>query len=280
MAQRKAMITGSEGFVGPYLRKELEKHDYEVIGIDLSGNPDFKCDITDRKSLERIILLNKPCHIFHLAGFSSPSQSFKQPEFCFKINVEGTRNLLESASKLNNRRVLIVSSAEVYGNPKYLPVDENHPLAPLSPYGFSRVEQEKLALGYPNTIIARSFNHTGPGQNSDFVIPSFIQQVDNTEDGGTIHVGNLEVIRDFSDVQDVVRAYRLLLEKGNLGEIYNIGSGIGYKLGEVLKRLIKKSGKNITVKIDPEKYRKVDIYELVCDNTKIKKLGAKFRKIF
>jgi GDP-4-dehydro-6-deoxy-D-mannose reductase len=280
MVKIKALITGSEGFVGPYLRRELESNGYEVIGLNHSGNPEYKCDITDKYSLDKVILLTQPNCIFHLAGFSSPSKSFEQPELCFKVNVEGTRNLLDSASKLLNCKILIVSSSEVYGNPQSLPIDEKHLINPVSPYGKSRVEQEKIALTYRNTMIARSFNHTGPGQTTNFVIPSFLQQIKDAKDNGVIYVGNLNVVRDFSDVQDVVHAYRLLMEKANVGEVYNIGSGIGYNLKEVLTQLINKSGKNLRIEIDSTRFKKSEIEKLVCDNSKIMKLGATFRRLF
>jgi len=188
--------------------------------------------------------------------------------------------LLESSAKLPDCKILIVSSAEVYGNSKYLPIDEKHPLGPFSPYAESKGEQEKVTLKYLNTIIARSFNHTGLDQPPNFVIPSFRKQIDEAKDGEKIYVGNLDVIRDFSDVDDVVHAYRLLLEKGALGEVYNVGSEIGYNLQDVLKKLIKDSGKKLKIEVDSERYRKEDIYKLICDNTKIKKLGASFKKYF
>jgi GDP-4-dehydro-6-deoxy-D-mannose reductase len=280
MKKNTALITGSEGFVGPNLKRELEKNDYEVVGLDFQGNPDFKCDITDRESLSKVINSVKPNFIFHLAGFSSPSKSFEKPELCFKINVEGTRNLLDISKKIEGCRVLIVSSGEVYGNPEYLPIDEKHPLNPNSPYGESRVEQEKIALGYRNNIIVRPFNHTGPDQPPIFAIPSFRKQIAEAKNGGVIYTGNLEVVRDFSDVVDVVHAYRVLLEKGELGEIYNLGSGKGYRLRDVIESLIKDSGKDLRIETDPEKYRKIDLSKLICDNTKIKNLGVNFRNPF
>lgn len=280
--KKKALITGINGFVGPYLKKELEHHDYEVFGIDLKGDDKkvFSCDITDPDSVYNTISKVEPDFIFHLAGFSSVGKSFQQPELCKKINVDGTRNLLDAVVKagLMRSRILIVSSAEVYGKAEKIPIDENHPLNPLSPYGKSRVEQEKVASGFDlPIIIARSFNHTGPDQPDTFVIPSFRKQIKEANDGDTIHVGNLEVVRDFSDVRDVVKAYRILLEKGKDKEIYNVGSGEEYKLKDILDRFIKQSGKNLKVEIDPKRYRKADIPVLVCDNSRLNKLGATIR---
>lgn len=277
---RKALITGINGFVGPYLQHELEKNGYDVYGIDLNGGSDkiFSCDITNFDSVLDVMLKIKPDFIFHLAGFSSVAKSFENPELCFKINVDGTKNLLDAVVKSGLKpRVLIVSSAEVYGRPKYIPIDEKHPLDPVSPYGKSRVEQEKLALSYNlPVIISRSFNHTGPGQPATFVIPSFKKQVSEAKDGDTIFVGNLDLVRDFSDVRDVVHAYRTLIEKGKVGEVYNVGSGVGYKLRDILDKMIKESGKKLKVEVDPKKYRDVDIPKLVCDNKKIMSFKVTF----
>ncbi|MFT4303215.1 MAG: GDP-mannose 4,6-dehydratase [Candidatus Woesearchaeota archaeon] len=268
----KALITGGKGFVGPYLKRELENNGYSVVVSDLKDS-DYDCDITNKEKVFSMISSIKPDYVFHLAGFSSVSKSFENPSLCFKINIDGTKNLLEAC--LDVKKVLIVSSAEVYGKPEYVPIDEKHPLNPVSPYGKSRVEQEKIALNFSNVVISRSFNHTGEGQPSTFVIPSFKNQINEAKNGDTIYVGNLEVIRDFSDVKDVVHAYRILLEKGVLGEIYNVGSGVGVKLKDILNKLILESGKDLKVEVDSNKYRKADIVELVANVSKINELGIK-----
>jgi GDP-4-dehydro-6-deoxy-D-mannose reductase len=280
-----ALITGIGGFVGPYLKQELESKGYTVYGLELNGQFNDKiirCDITDFDSVYDAINKVKPDVVFHLAGFSSVAKSFENPELCFKINVDGTKNLLNAIIRIGIKpKILIVSSSEVYGKPKYNPIDELHPLDPVSPYGKSRVEQEELRKNYDlPIIISRSFNHTGPTQPDTFVIPSFKKQISEAKDGDSIYVGNLDVVKDFSDVRDVVRAYRILLEKGQAGEVYNVGSGKAYSLKKLLETLIKKSGKKIEVKIDPKRFRPVDIKEAVCDNRKllsIEKIG--FRKI-
>jgi GDP-4-dehydro-6-deoxy-D-mannose reductase len=284
---KKALITGVNGFVGPYLRKELEDNGYDVYGLDISkqGLNFFKCDITDAKSMQDVIKEVKPNFIFHLAGFSSVGKSFEQPELCFKINVDGTKNLLDAVKIIRdkelNPRILIVSSADVYGKPEYIPINENHPVNPVSPYGESRVEQERISLNSGlSVVISRSFNHTGEGQPDIFVIPSFKKQVALAKEGEKVLVGNLDIIRDFSDVRDVVRAYRLIIEKGDERGIYNVGSGKGYKLGDILDTFIKQSGKKLKIEIDEKKFREADIPTLVCDNRKVKQLGAEFREIF
>ncbi len=292
---KNALITGISGFVGPYLAQELIKHGYEVFGLDRAGNNQLdsrfqiqdshilKCDLLDKNDILKTINKIKPKYIFHLAGFSSVRDSWNKPELCRKINVEGTKNLLDSIIEAKlNPRILIVTSAEVYGKPKELPLKETSPLFPESPYAKSRVEQEKLLKNYKNLdwIVSRSFNHTGPEQQPIFVIPEFAQQLINIKNNKIepkIMVGNLEAKRDFSDVRDVVRAYRLLLEKGKMHEIYNVCSGKSYMIKNLLNKMIKIIGKKVDVEIDKNKFRPVDIEELRGDNSKIRELGFENR---
>lgn len=280
----KALITGIDGFVGEYLEKELKDNGYEVYGLSVtaSGHNRFLCDITNFDELNSIIKTIKPDYIFHLAGFSTLPESFKNPELCFKINVDGTKNLLKAVSDNGlNPKILIVSSSLVYGNPAYNPIDEKCPLNPASPYAHSRIEQEKAALDSGlDVVISRSFNHTGPTQKENFAIPSFKKQVRDAKDGDVILVGNLNVIKDFSDVRDVVKAYRLLLEKGVPGEIYNVGSGIEYSMRAILERIIHSSGKKLEIVVDPARVRPVEIPKSICDNRKLHAIiGFKFREI-
>ncbi|MCF7859831.1 MAG: GDP-mannose 4,6-dehydratase [Candidatus Cloacimonetes bacterium] len=295
----KCLITGGNGFVGQYLKNKLLQEGHIVETMDLN-NPDNPVDITDRKQVFSEVARIRPERVFHLAGFSSVAMSFEKPELCRKINVDGTINLLdgitnlvdkEKTSEINDAsdylpRILIISSADVYGKPEYSPIDEKHPIGPVSPYGNSRVEQEKAALEWSQknnlpVVICRSFAHTGPGQPENFVIPSFRKQVEEAKDGGIIKVGNLEVIRDFSDVRDVVKAYIGLIEKNVPNFIVNVGSGNAFKLKDVLHSMIKKSGKKLDVEVDPARYRPVDIMELVCDNKKLYSLiDFRFRKLF
>jgi GDP-4-dehydro-6-deoxy-D-mannose reductase len=280
-----ALITGIGGFVGPYLTKELESKGYTVYGVDLNNVDNHKilhCDITDFDSVYSVINKIKPDLVFHLAGFSSVAKSFDNPELCFKINVNGTKNLLDAITKVGIRpKILIVSSSEIYGKPKYNPMDESHPLEPISPYGKSRLAQEELCKEYDlPIIISRSFNHTGTTQPDTFVIPSFRKQVSEAKDGDTIHVGNLDITRDFSDVRDIVKAYVMLLERGKAGEVYNVGSGNAYVLKDILNHFIKESGKKLVIDVDENRFRKADIEKQVCDCKKLHAItGLHFRKI-
>ena len=187
----RAFITGVSGFVGPYLVGHLLASGFEVFGIDRNGKKVDgcsvdKCDVTDYDSFFAIIKSIKPDFIFHLAGQSSVAKSWENPTLTQEVNVGGARNLFGAvaAAKLSPR-ILLVSSAEVYGVPQKVPISEGHPLLPISPYGESKVEQEKIALAHVkdgmHIVISRSFNHTGPGQPSEFVCSNFAKQVAGIE---------------------------------------------------------------------------------------------------
>ncbi len=275
----KALITGSTGFVGPYLKKELEGHGYKVFGL-ARNNPEnfenvFRGDIRDSNFVNQAVKKILPDEVYHLAGFSSVKKSFEDPELTMEINLGGTKNLLEAITKFCPcTKILIVSSTDVYGKPKHVPISENEETHETSPYSKSRIAQEKLVKEYDslNIIISRSFSHTGPGQQEIFVLSDFVKQVIDIEKGikkPIVFTGNISFIRDFSDVRDVVRAYYLLLLKGKRGETYNVGSGIGYKLRELLEKIIDLSKIKIEIKQDESKMRPVDIAELVADISKI-----------
>lgn len=273
---KRALITGVSGFVGPYLKNEIE-HDYQVFGVDVNvgdGSRTFSCDILDYKKLLSIINKIKPTCIFHLAGFSSVKDSFSKPLKTKRINVDGTKNLLDAVVETSiTPTILIVSSAEVYGNPKNIPIKETDPVNPSSPYATSRIEQEKLALKYNlPIIISRSFNHTGPGQKPFFVVPAFAKQIAIIELNNIdpiIKVGNLDAKRDFSDVRDIVMAYQLLIKKGEINEIYNVCSGKSLAISDILNKLLQLSTKKIKVVRDNELLRPSDIPVLVGDNGKL-----------
>nr|MDO8083618.1 GDP-mannose 4,6-dehydratase [Candidatus Sigynarchaeum springense]MDO8115915.1 GDP-mannose 4,6-dehydratase [Candidatus Sigynarchaeota archaeon] len=274
----KALVTGIEGFVGPYLADLLESQGIEIIGTYLTGNITgdnrFHMDVTDEAEVSDIIKKVRPDYIFHLAGFSSVAASFSDPDKCKKINVAGTKNILQAVVDAGIKpRVLVVSSAEVYGKPVSIPINEHHPLSPLSPYAESRIEQERLCAAYVreyklHIVISRSFNHSGPGQSDAFVLSNFSKQIALIEKGvqSSLKVGNLDAIRDFSDVQDVVKAYYLLLKKGKRGETLNVCSGKGYAIKMLLGILLKMSKQDIVTETDPARLRPSDIPILVGDN--------------
>lgn len=277
----RALITGVNGFVGPYLKEHLLENNFEVYGTDISSgrDVDYKIDLLDSKEVEDLVLKTKPDFIFHLAAQSSVKLSWSKPKLTMEVNVNGTKNLLEAALKSNIKpNMLVVSSSEVYGIPKKIPITEEHELKAFNPYAESRLKQEEICEDYLKkglkVIISRSFSHTGPGQLPVFVIPDFAKQIAEIEKGlrePVIDVGNLDVIRDFSDVRDIVRAYLSVIKKGKFGEIYNICSGKGTKLNDALNTLLSFSKKEIIVKVDKNKFRKSDLPVLVGDNSKLKK---------
>jgi len=290
----KILITGIAGFVGSHLAELLVQKNNEVFGIclgceDMSGlaliRKDvaiYRCDITDFPKLLELIKKIRPQQIYHLAGVSSAGKSFFEPLATFNTNIFGTISLLEAVHRAKlDARLLIIGSGDVYGivSKKDLPIKENLALNPISPYAVSKATSDLLAYQYSKSyglriIRTRSFNHTGPGQGLGFAIPDFSHQIAKIERGLTpayLKVGNLQVVRDLTDVRDVVKAYRLLMKKGKAGEVYNICLGKGYKLKQVLDKLLGYSSRKIRVVQDKNKKRTADIQIMVGDNSKIKK---------
>jgi len=282
----RALITGITGFAGNHLSDLLLRNNFEVYGIgtsDLFGNNKaryYKIDILDAYRLKQKIKEIKPEFIFHLAGISSVKRCYDDPFLCDKINITGTKNLLDSVRILNlNTKILVAGSAEVYGVPKSLPIQESAELSPRNPYALSKKKQEDLCKGYMSKlqiIISRSFSHIGPGQEPVFVASDFAKQIAEIENGKepVIKVGNLEAKRDFTDVRDIVRAYHLALQKGIPGECYNICSGEAYSIKKILNVLLSFSDVEIRAEQDSNKLRPTDIPVQLGDNTKFcKKTG-------
>ncbi len=290
---KKALITGISGFVGSHLTELLLSCDIKVNGV---AHPDhgtyhisdllqdivlYRGDLQDKNFVNKILLENNFDYIFHLAAYPSPPQSFKDPKGTIENNLFSQLNLLEAISQSKSAaKILIVGSSDEYGNveKKYLPVDENTPLAPTTPYAVSKIAQDFLGLQYflhkrLNVIRVRPFNHIGPRQSTNFVVPAFASQIAQLEKtgGGQIKTGNLETSRDFTDVRDMVKAYLLALEKGKVGEVYNLGSSHSYKIADILKKLLSFSKVNIEVKTEKSLLRNQDIGNVYCDFTKFKK---------
>jgi len=287
----RALITGITGFVGRHLSHQLDREGWKIFGIDLpvekeripEGVTEYESvDITNLSDLKKTLEKTDPQVIFHLAAQSSVSLSFQDPHPTFMVNLLGTLNLLEVLRHQPKKiKLLIVTSCDIYGSvpEKDLPIDEETPLHPESPYGVSKAAQDMLADQYGKTydlpiIRLRPFPHTGPGQSPTFVLPNFAQQIAKIEKGKQepiLWVGNLEARRDFLDVRDVVRAYSLAQEKGEPGEAYNICSGKMFSIGEALKILLSFTEMEIEVRPDPHRLRPLDIPVLKGD-------GSKFRK--
>lgn len=288
---KKALVTGAAGFVGSHLIEHLLENNIAVTAIihpkHSSNNIDplknkisvYEADLTQKKEFNKIKNWNYN-YVFHLAAFSSPHDSFKKPQDTIKNNVFCQLSLLEQLKgNKSNAKILIVGSADEYGDvdQKYLPVNEDAPLSPTSPYAVSKVAQDLLGYQYflnygLNIVRVRPFNHIGPRQSHQFVVASFANQIAMAErkGGGAIKVGNLESFRDFTDVRDIVNAYLLALENGDAGEVYNIGSGNAYKISDILNKLIKISTVKIEVKQEKGRVRKSDIKKIYCDYSKFK----------
>jgi len=292
----KALITGITGFAGSYLAECLLAKGYEVSGTYLTDdglvNVDLikkkinliKADLSEEQSVFDVVRKVSPTVIFHLAALTSPTDSFKNPTATLNNNISLEVNLLEAIRKFNllNTKILIVSSADIYGRvaSENLPIDEETPLCPTSPYSVSKIAQDFLGLSYflsykLKVIRVRPFNHIGPRQSPKFAVSSFAKQIAEIEKEkkeAYLSVGNLEARRDFTDVRDMVKAYALTIEKGVVGEAYNIGSGVSYKMSDILNRLISMSTKKIAIRTDKALLRPSDDPELICDNNKFRKL--------
>jgi GDP-4-dehydro-6-deoxy-D-mannose reductase len=275
----RTLITGASGFVGAHLKRELGAHDYEVYTTDIGGNPDFILDLLDVMKVYEHLEKYKYDAVVHLAGFSSVKLSWEYPRKALELNVFPTLNLLDSISRTGfNTRVLLIGSSDQYGivpQDRFL-LTETDPCQPRSPYAISKCTQEQMAPALAaskklDIIYTRSFNHIGPGQQKGFVVSDLTSAIVDIQNGSepVLYVGNMQAYRDFSDVRDVVRAYRLLLEKGQCGEIYNVGSGAVHSIQSILQSLIELSGMNIEVRQDPAKFRPVEIYKIGCCRQKI-----------
>lgn len=290
---KKVLITGASGFVGGYLCEYfLAQEKYEIFGSynreeslehsPIRGKINFKkIDLSDNDGVLNLFDKIKPEYVIHLAAASSPQQSFKDPIYTFSTNVNAQINLLEAIRKTNlaKTKILIISSCEVYGYVKKedLPVGESTPLRPATPYAVSKLTQDYLALQYYiayslQCIRVRPFNHIGPRQSTRFVVSDFSKQIAEIEKGKRepiLNVGNLEAKRDFTDVRDIVKAYYLLLQKGESGDVYNVGSGISYSAKDILDILMKLTTSKIAIKVDQQKMRPGDMPDIVCDNKKL-----------
>lgn len=290
----KAFITGIAGFAGRHLTGLLTSRGDEVAGIEPDESEDVELlskahgikvyigDIRDEKTLSKALKQFKPDLIFHLAAQSSVRLSFENPQETFSINTIGTLTLLETINKLSlPARTLVIASSEIYGplTPAECPVTEDHPLKPVNPYAVSKASVDLMAYQYvkaynQQVYIARAFSHSGPWQKTVGVLSDWAFQVAKIDLGvspPTIKVGNINVKRDYTDVRDVVKAYLAIVEKGKAGEPYNVCSGIGYELGELLEKYRGFTRKKINIVVDQSRMRPVDIPMLVGSNEKIKR---------
>lgn len=271
----KALITGASGFVGRFLAAHLRENGDEVIATSRSsGGP----DITNAASTAHFIASAAPEVVYHLAGQSDVQRSWLNPTESYRANVEGTSNVLDAARLAGCRRVIAILSADVYGRvASYdLPIAETQPLRPVSPYAASKAAAEHVCqqavLGYGFDVVrVRPFTHIGPGQTPRFVVAALAWRIAQAERSGDgqITVGRLDTRRDFTDVRDIVRAYRLLALHGVAGEVYNVCSGTDIAIDEIAGRLLAMSERPLQLVSDPELQRPADIPVLRGDASKL-----------
>jgi GDP-4-dehydro-6-deoxy-D-mannose reductase len=270
----RALVTGATGFVGRYLVSALQAAGTAVFqcGGPSDGPAAFALDLDDPATIAAALDLARPDWVFHLAAQTFVPESFASPVATYRTNVIGTANLAhavrEYARDRSMPRILFTSSAEVYGSrpPGDMPLRETDIPAPATPYAASKLGAEAIVLAEArglglDVVIARAFNHIGPGQNDRFVVPSFARQLAQIAAGAPplMLVGNLTAVRDFLDVRDVVAAYLALARDGARGEIYNVCSGAGRSVRDVLRELIAIAGVPVEVREDPERMRPLDV---------------------
>jgi len=286
----RVLITGVAGFVGRHLAAHLfGEGGQEVWGLTRSGravdglDPRVKlvgADLKDRDAVETAVEQAQPEAVYHLASQASVALSLKDPLDTMLNNVVGQVNLLEACAKhAPGARILVVASNEEYGltRPDELPLHETKELRPISPYAVSKVTQDLMGHQYFAThklqiVRVRPFTHTGPGHASLFVTPAFARQIAEMERGmcePLLRVGYLDGRRDFTDVRDVVRGYRLLIERGEPGEVYNLGSGVPRSVRSILDGLMALTTMRPVVETDPARLRPLEVPVMYADTTRI-----------
>lgn len=271
----RALVTGACGFVGGYLTDHLLSCGDEVFGTVLREDPRFKfpskyVDIQDMEAVHAVITSFRPEVVYHLAGMAFVPEAENNFDIAVRINVLGTHNVYQACHLVGGIKVVFISSAEIYGrvSEEDLPITEKHKINPANNYSLSKAMAELSAerysqFGRVQSVIIRPFNHLGAGQNDRFVAASFARQlarIANKKQPPVIAVGNLEAKRDFSDVRDIVKGYRLAAEKGK--GFYNLGSGKSVSVQQVLDTLITISGCNVTIAQDATRMRPSEVKEV------------------
>lgn len=288
-----ALIIGGAGFVGNYLARHLKEDLNWSVAVtkmehekfeSTEGIEIFDLDIMDKDQIKAVIEKFRPDYIFHLAAQSSVALSWKNPSLTIDVNIIGSVNVLDVIRDLNVKRprILLIGSGEEYGHvkPEESPIIEDNVLRPGNIYAATKACQNMIGKIYADAydmdvMMVRAFNHIGPNQAPAFVVADFCKQIAEIEKGEkepVIYTGNLSAKRDFTDVRDVVRAYGLLIQKGEKGETYNVGRGTAVAIQYILDSLIAMSKVEIEAKIDPDKLRPVDVEIIEADITKINKI--------
>lgn len=259
----RALVTGSDGFVAQHLIRHLRDNGDEVHGIDRER------DVTDARSMQEVFEWFLPDVTYHLAALTHVGDSWKNASEFTRVNVVGTQRVLDASfDAVPAATTIVVSSSEVYGisREEDQPLRESFRVAPANPYSSSKVEAEHVArdatrFRAQRVVIARPFNHLGPGQSPNFVVPALVSRLLDARDRGdqSILVGDLSTRRDFSDVRDVVRAYRLLSQLGVAGEVYNVASGHDIALSDIAHQLVARLAPHVELVVDPSLLRPVDL---------------------
>jgi GDP-4-dehydro-6-deoxy-D-mannose reductase len=279
------LITGGTGFAGSHLVRHLKLNavGISVLATRLAGSNDpdvdyYSVDIRDRESVFSLIERLYPSTIYHLAGVSAVDVSWSKPRFTYEVNVTGAYNVFEAAMNLaKTPKVLNVSTGQVYAASQ-LVLTENSLVRPDNPYAATKAMAELLTVQYANRAVggiltARSFNHTGPGQGSNFFLSAVAKQFVEIEHGrrpAKLVVGDIDVRRDFTDVRDIVRAYTLLVESGKMGEVYNVCSGVAVRLADIVQLFEAKAGIRVCIEKDPNRVRLSDARQISGDSTKLR----------
>ena len=281
------LITGGTGFAGSHLVDSLlEKNEQNIHVTTYGKNTSYVADLLPSDQIHQLDITNlentsgllkklQPKQIYHLASIAGVGGTFKQINQVLQINTQIQLSLLSAITEACPKtRLLTIGSALEY-KPSLQPLKETDQLGPNNPYGVSKINQEMLSLMFHqqhqlDLVMTRSFNHYGPRQALGFVVADFAKQI--AANPKSIQVGNLSPIRDFTYAADVASAYITLMEKGETGEIYNVGSGVGYSIESILTELIKISGKEIQIEINKERYRPVDVSKVVANIDKIRSL--------
>lgn len=258
----RVLVTGSKGFVAGHLQPRLRAEGWEVVGRDL------EVDVSDPRAVEALFDEVEPDAVAHLAAMSSVAQSRGAPALTHRVNYHGSLSILQAAFHRRKRpRVLLVGSSEQYGMlaPGSAPFDESSPFRPRSAYARSKAEADQLGAAFARSgldvVRVRAFNHSGPGQSDVFVLSSFARQVAEIEAGlrePALRVGNLDSVRDFLDVSDVIDAYVRLLDPAVPADAYNVASGVGRRIGDLLDALLAHATVKPSVTTDPERFRAAD----------------------
>lgn len=273
----RAVITGARGFVGPYLTEHLEAHGDLVTGLDFSGPERF--DVTDAEGVREHLAAVAPEIVYHLAALSHVGESWANPAAQFRVNAEGTLNVVAAAAALGVGRVVVIGSSEEYGevDADHGPIDESTPLRPMTPYGAAKAAAETVALQMGRAtdlevVCVRPFPHTGPGQTDRFLVPALAHRIARAERDGTdtVVMGSRTPRRDLSDVRDIVRAYRLLGERGEPGRTYNVCSGVSTPVGDIADLLAAASTRTLRFEVDPSLVRPVEPPPLIGDASRLR----------